>query len=145
MRALSPCQTHFSATIDAPALRLGTIRRPPQFRRERGRPAGNSDESSRAATSFVDARADAATRKRSMRTTDNSPQTNHIKNITPLSPCTRTTLSVCSRNAPQPRASGDLPQTLDRGTPKRVTDFTPGEIEAAPTRHVLRTRMVEVG
>jgi hypothetical protein len=36
-------------------------------------------------------------------------------------------------------------ELLVRGTPKRVVDFTPGEIEAAPARQVMRTRVVEVG
>jgi hypothetical protein len=82
-----------------------------------------------------------------MRTTDNSPQTNHIKNITSLFPWTLKTLSVCGSPADAPRRGTpcDLLRTPDRGTPKRVTDFTSGEIEAAPARQVLRTRMVEVG
>jgi hypothetical protein len=80
---------------------------------------------------------------RSTGTTGNSPQTNHIKNITALFPSS----SACSSftDAPQPRASEYPLPALDRVTPKRVTDFTPGEIEAAPARQVLRTRMVEVG
>jgi hypothetical protein len=80
-------------------------------------------------------------------TTGNSPQTNHIKNITSLFPCTGTTSSVRGSCNTAPRAGAvlDPPGALVRGTPKRVVDFTPGEIEAAPARQVLRTRVVEMG
>ena len=80
-------------------------------------------------------------------TTDNSPQTNHIKNITSFFPCNGTISSVrgsCTL-APQPGAVRKLPRALVRGTPKRVAGFTPSEIDAAPARQVLRTRVVEVG
>jgi hypothetical protein len=74
--------------------------------------------------------------------TDNSPQTNHIKNITPLFPHTRKITSDYGSftDAPRPRASEELPRALDRETSKRVTNFAPGEIAAAPARQVLRTR-----
>lgn len=48
-------------------------------------------------------------------------------------------------DAPRPSALHDLLRAHERGTPKRVADFTPSEIGAAPARQVLRTRMVEVG
>jgi len=82
-----------------------------------------------------------------LRTTDNSPQTNHIKNITSLFPNTWENSSVCRSSAAvlRPRTPRDLLRALVRGTPKRVVDFTPVEIEFAPARQVLRTRTVEVG
>jgi hypothetical protein len=80
-------------------------------------------------------------------TTGNSPQTNHIKNITSLFPNTWENSSVCRSSAAvhRPRTPRDLLRALVRGTPKRVVDFTGVEIEVAPARQVLRTRTVEVG
>jgi hypothetical protein len=43
------------------------------------------------------------------------------------------------------RRSAEPARALVRGTPKRVAGFTPSEIDAAPARQVLRTRVVEVG
>ncbi len=80
-------------------------------------------------------------------TTDNSPQTNHIKNISSLFPCNGTISSVCGSRTvvPQTGRSAEPAGALVRGTPKRVAGFTTSEIDAAPARQVLRTRVVEVG
>jgi hypothetical protein len=80
-------------------------------------------------------------------TTDNSPQTNHIKNITTLFLSNGEISSVRggSADALRPRAPTSPLRALDRGTPRRACDFTTGENVAAPARQVMRTRVVEVG
>jgi hypothetical protein len=52
-------------------------------------------------------------------TTGNSPQTNHIKNITSLFPCAEKFSSVCgwSAGAHRPRRARDSPRAPDRETP----------------------------
>jgi hypothetical protein len=80
-------------------------------------------------------------------TTDNSPQTNHIKNITTLFLSNGEISSVrgVSADALRPRAPTSPLRALDRGTARRACDFTTGENVAAPARQVMRTRVVEVG
>jgi hypothetical protein len=77
--------------------------------------------------------------------TDNSPQTNHIKTISCLFPCSDEILSVRgpAADAHLARALHDPLRAPDGETPTCAADFTPAEIAAAPARQVLRTRVVE--
>lgn len=90
-------------------------------------------------------RAQPCTGKQQQCTTGNSPQTNHIKNITSFFPDAPRQSFGSARPARYPMGATSAKRS---GLPSEYAHASLrscAEIEAAPARKVLRTRMVEVG